>query len=190
MDNVVTVINSKHNTIQFDLAIEGLKSDDVTVKLVVETHGVELGFGCKVVDDNKWEVEIPPIDYIVITSYPYRIDVTVDGYYFEGSRGIINFTKSADVYLSQPKIKLEPAVAKSVPAPAAVNDGPPETPDAVSVTDQAADTKIDGFDITFEEEEPTSDQEKRLRKLLGLEEGAVLPKKKKRPSLLDYTLKS
>lgn len=120
MDNIVTITNAKKNTLQFELSIEGLEAKEVSVRFVVETaKGIELGFMCKNSDGEKWEVNIPKLEMLEKTAYPFHIDVIADGYYFEPMKGTINVVGSQQIYASEPKNTTLAPPKPSTPVPAA-----------------------------------------------------------------------
>ena len=102
MDNVVTITNTKENILDFQIDINGVNPDDMKVRFVVETNLAEFGF-VAVKEDKKWVVTIPPLPILEKTAHNFRIDVIVDGYYFEAMRGMLNVTGSVDLYTTTPK---------------------------------------------------------------------------------------
>lgn len=92
MENVVSIINTKENPLEFDISIQGVDSGDTTVKFVIETNPVHFGFLCNKNEQGKWVVNIPPLPHLERVSYPFHIEIVVDGYYFEPLRGTLNVT--------------------------------------------------------------------------------------------------
>lgn len=169
MDNLVTITNTKKNTIQFDLSIEGLEANNVSVRFVVETaKDMELGFLCKQQDGDKWEVDIPEIEILEKTAYPYHIDVIADGYYFEPLKGTMNVVGSQQIYASSPKTK---------------TDAPPKKKKATKKTDEKAGRNIDKKDTSIAKK-PSELSKKEVSKTLDAAKKAVdktAPAKKKAP---------
>jgi len=117
MDNMVTISNVKTNVLEFEADIQGVDTTDMSVKFVINANGMNIGFDARHLSGTKWEVDIPPLPMLERTAYPFKMDVTSDGYYFEPLQGTINVVGSHDVYVSTPSNhKVEPAKV-SMPAP-------------------------------------------------------------------------
>jgi len=97
MENVVNIVNTRSNPLEFDITIQGVSDKDMAVKFVIETGQVEFGFACTAEEDNKWSVDIPPLPHLPHTSYNFHIEVIVDGYFFEPYRGSLNVTAEPEV---------------------------------------------------------------------------------------------
>jgi len=111
----LTIINSKENTLDFDLEIDGIDGDPAKISFVIKTTEVDFAFKCKKVEGNLWRVVIPAMPQIENTLYNYSIEVVIDGYYFEPTSGQINVIKSADLYVKDIKNKtFKPEVEESI----------------------------------------------------------------------------
>lgn len=109
--NIITAINTKENTLEFNLTIQGLDSNDVSVRLIVETENIEFGFCCskKEGSSDVWEVTLPKLPMLEKTAYPFKITVVADGYYFEPHKGTLNLVGSQEIYSTTPKnVSLKP----------------------------------------------------------------------------------
>lgn len=103
MDNVISVLHSKENVLEFDLTMEGIELKDLEVKLMVEAKDMQLGFVASKKDGDTWKVKIPKLPFLEQSAYPCYIEVHADGYFFEPFKGTLNITKSAEIYSSDPK---------------------------------------------------------------------------------------
>ena len=101
MENVITIVNTRANPLDFDIAIQGVDSKDAQVKFVIETNPVQFGFPCTRGEGEKWHVELPPLPQIEQVSYNFHIEIVVDGYFFEPYRGTINVTAEPTVNASE-----------------------------------------------------------------------------------------
>lgn len=109
MDNVITISNVKPNTLEFDASIQGLSTDDMSVRFIIEAEGMEFAFPSTKKSGDKWEVTIPAIDVLKRSAYNFRIDLVAEGYHFEPLRGVVNVVGSAAPYVSKPKSVVEPS---------------------------------------------------------------------------------
>jgi len=113
MDNLVTISNKKDNVLEFDVDVQGIDTNDMTVRFIIEASGMELGFDSKKQSERKWSVEIPALSMLDTTAYPFHIDIIVDGYYFEPLRGSVNVVGTHEVYASKPEnVTLSPGKPK------------------------------------------------------------------------------
>lgn len=118
MEKNINIINSKENTIELDIEIDGLKPSDKKCFFVIKTTEVNFSFECKNSSGNKWEVVIPRMPQIKDTLYNFYIYMVVDGYYFEPYSGTLNVMKSNDVYVKDISNKtFEPTKQKSEDKP-------------------------------------------------------------------------
>lgn len=103
----------KPNEIEFDVTVEGLEaSEDMMVNFVIETEEFGMEFKCEKREDGKWVAKLPSLPVLEKETYPFRIEVITDGYYFSVAQGTLNVVGSADVYVSKPDIKFKPPVNK------------------------------------------------------------------------------
>lgn len=68
-------------------------------------------FACKHVDGNKWSVSLPALTHFTKTSVPFRVEVIIDGYYFEPASGTVQMMTDPSVKVSSKSSK--PTVATS-----------------------------------------------------------------------------
>ena len=102
MDNVVTINNQKTNTLELDVSVQGLNTNDVRVWLSVSTENMDLQFECRRESGDKWVVDVPPLPFINRTAYPCSVRIIADGYFFEPLNGTMNVIGNAEVYSSTP----------------------------------------------------------------------------------------
>lgn len=100
MDGIFSVNNQKPNHFTFDIDIEGLDKKEVECRFVIKYRpDFHLTFPCVHNDNNNWSVEIPPLPMLERTSYNYCIEVVIDGYYFEGAKGLFNVVGTPEIYV-------------------------------------------------------------------------------------------
>jgi hypothetical protein len=119
MENVVSIVNTRENPLEFDISIQGVVDKDTTVKFVIETNPVHFTFPCHKGEDDKWIVNIPPLPHIERVSYPFHIEIVVDGYYFEPYSGTLIVTaepevRATDVHKTRPAAPIVAPVVKNV----------------------------------------------------------------------------
>lgn len=113
MENVISIVNTRENPLEFDISIQGITDKETSVKFVIETNPVHFGFICKEGDAGKWIVTIPPLPHIERVSYPFHIEIVVDGYYFEPYSGTLTVTAEPEVTASDVH-KTRPVIAPVV----------------------------------------------------------------------------
>ncbi len=110
MNKIVNISNDKKSFLEFDIEVTGAVEDDMSVRFIIESEGMMLGFDSKKENGDTWSVEIPAMRILDKTVYPFYISVVVDGYTFEGLRGSVNVIGDRKVHISDPV--LVPAKAK------------------------------------------------------------------------------
>lgn len=114
MDNVVSINNTKENTLELDVSVQGLDTEDIRVWFGVRANGMDISFDCKREGEgDKWTCVVPPLPFLERTAYPCSVCIVADGYYFEPLSGTLNVVGSAEVYSTAPKnITIKPAGEK------------------------------------------------------------------------------
>jgi hypothetical protein len=82
-------------------------------------------FHCKRVEDTKWGIDLPKMQFMAAGTYTFKVTAVIDGYYFEAHRGTLNVQKSPEVYVKTEDAKMrvesreveKPAPKKSEPVP-------------------------------------------------------------------------
>ena len=107
IDNPIKIHHLKQNDIEFELEVEGdtVADSPYEVRFVIQTADLMLGFPCMVMG-KKCAVKIPILDFLDKTTFNYHIEVIVDGYFFEASKGVVTIVGSNEIYTTQPKVKL------------------------------------------------------------------------------------
>ena len=86
MDKKISIVNTRDNEFEFDISIEGVKTEEMAVSFVIETKEVNLQFPCKK-EGEKWVVVVPPMPLLELASYPFCVTIVVDGYFFKPFEG-------------------------------------------------------------------------------------------------------
>jgi len=103
-NNVVTITNTKDNTLEFTLHVQGLREEGKPlVRFVIKTEGVCLTYPCNMTEEGKWEVVIVKAGFFERTTYNFFIEVIADGYYFEPLSGTVNVVGSPELYSTKPQ---------------------------------------------------------------------------------------
>lgn len=108
-DAIIRINNTKYSELDFDVNIQGISVDKpenaAQVRFVItNVHGGDLSFACSKRADNayKWEVKIPPLPMLNAeqNAHAFRVEVIIDGYYFEPACGNLILLKNPDVHIS------------------------------------------------------------------------------------------
>lgn len=99
---------SKPSELDFEVTIQGLDDDEqplVRFVVIGESSNYDHSFRCTKIEDEKhgWSVKLPVLDHIEGESAPFRVEVIVDGYYFEPAQGDIAFIKKPDIKIGKKK---------------------------------------------------------------------------------------
>ena len=138
MENVVSIIKSRDNELEFDISIQGVEDEGTQVRFVIDAEPAALVFNCTHKEDDKWVVTVPPMPQIEAKSYDFRIEIVVSGYFFTPFNGTINVT-------NEPEVK-----SSGVGAPMVA----PVVSGSIKVNGEAAEEK------EMKAEEPTKAEEK------------------------------
>ncbi len=106
MENV-TIVEGRENTLEFDININGANKKTPVVRFVIEKNPIDYTFQCINEEDSTWIVTIPILTEFKKKAYPFRIEVIVDGYYFEPFHGTADIVaeptvKTKEVHISAP----------------------------------------------------------------------------------------
>lgn len=105
MDNMININNTKANTLEFEMTIEGANASDVDCHFVISAKDQDFRFKAIKEDDNHWKVTIPAMPYLERTTYNCYTEVVTEGQYFKPMDGNVNVVGSADIYISTPANK-------------------------------------------------------------------------------------
>ena len=97
MENVVSIVKSRENELEFDISIQGVDDEGTQVRFVLETTPASLIFNCEHKEGDKWIVKIPPTHHIEAMTYQFHIEIVVGGYFFTPFKGTINVTNEPEV---------------------------------------------------------------------------------------------
>lgn len=109
MENI-TIVNQRDTELEFDINIQGANKKEPIVRFVIEGKPTNFGFQCRQGDEDKWLVDVPAISQLKDKAYPFRLEVIVDGYYFEPFRGTVDIVAEPDVKNNTVKQPAEPIV--------------------------------------------------------------------------------
>jgi len=96
MENV-TIVEDRINEIEFEINIQGANKKEPTVRFVIEDKSLNYTVDCKHGEDDNWSVTVPIIPNLTKKSYPFKLEVIVDGYYFEPFHGTADIIPEPDV---------------------------------------------------------------------------------------------
>ncbi len=86
MKDDISIVNTRENVLEFDINIRGGDNKVPDVRFVIEDKGIVYGFICVNEDKDKWMVTIPEMPQLTKKAYPFKLEVVIDGYYFEPYR--------------------------------------------------------------------------------------------------------
>ncbi len=120
MTESISIVKTRDNELEFDINITGAQKKQPVVRLVIEAPKVHYSFNCNNTEGDKWVVGIPALPQLTRKSYPFRLEVIIDGYFFEPYRKTMSVipepvVKSGKVAEKHPE---KPVVNKKKPAPA------------------------------------------------------------------------
>jgi len=115
MNNLISISNVKDNVLEFNVIVDNINQDNINVRFIIESSMMDLTFDSIPGDEeNQWSVKIPALSMLETTSYPFRIDVIIDEYFFNAMKGSVNVVGSHDIYASKPEnITLSPSKKKA-----------------------------------------------------------------------------
>lgn len=119
MENIVSINNTKPNTLEFDVTCEGLETKGMKVRFCIKAKGMDLQFAAKKAKGDSWGVKLPVLPMLDKTAYNFHIEVISDGYYFEVLKGTVNVVGSTDLYSTAPKNVTLDSTGKKEKKPAA-----------------------------------------------------------------------
>lgn len=115
MDNQIRINNSREVEQEFDVHIQGLQGVEnekgAQIRFVItNVSGGDLSLRCerRTDSDTKWFVKIPALPMLKAAT-PFRIELIVDGYYFEPATGTVIPFKDPEIKVSnsaKPKVSI------------------------------------------------------------------------------------
>ena len=191
MDNIVTINNTKSQTVEFDITTEGLETKGMKVYLMVKAKGMELRFTAKKKEGDTFAVKLPVLSNLLDrTAYDCSVEVVADGYHFIPMRGTLNVTGSAKVEAkvattnkeakAEEKAKKEETKAKKEKIKEqVVQPGSHSTVQGEKSIKQIADELMAQKEADVVEETVDTAKDDKLKEIL--KEEAFKPKKSKKP---------
>ena len=109
---------AKTSELDFEVTVQGLDDDEppvVRFVIVGDESNYDHSFRCTRIEDEKhgWNVKLPVLDHIPGDTASFRVEVIVDGYYFEPAQGEIAFIKKPDIKIGGKKKAARPTVTTS-----------------------------------------------------------------------------
>jgi hypothetical protein len=108
--STIKINPAKKSDLEFDVMIQGV--DDTappTVRFVItsEAQQCDYSFKCSRIDgeEYKWVAKLPALTQVQESNVPFRVEVIVDGYYFEPAAGTV-------MLVTDPSVKFQPSVSK------------------------------------------------------------------------------
>lgn len=157
---------SKPSELEFDVTIQGLEdTNPPTVRFTIIgafQQAGDLTFSCEKRDNSKdgWAVKMPALPDVAGESSHFRVEVIIDGYYFEPAHGSINYVKSPDVQFTKKSSK-RPSVSTSFTVKQDAEDVK-ESAGGGDIVDHTAPTNAQlrpEFDPSIGQQEDHSDDE-------------------------------
>lgn len=100
MDETISIVNTRDNELEFDIDIHGTNKKIPLVRFVIKDRSINYSFVCKNSEDNKWTVKIPKMAQLTKNSYSFKLEVIIDGYYFEPFDGTIDVVAEPEIVAS------------------------------------------------------------------------------------------
>lgn len=127
-NNNININSSKPSEFDFNIHVQGISTDDprtdTTVRFVIYNTelNMDLAFPCTSADDSDstlWKVKFPQFDKLLKqSSYQFRVEVIVDGYYFEPANGTLIFVGSPTIEMSKTSpVKEQVSITNNVELP-------------------------------------------------------------------------
>lgn len=120
-DPTIKLNPAKPSELEFDVSVQG--TDDGAPPIVRFVMSLDAAydcvFPCHKMDGVKWQAKLPALTDTKLSTVPFKIEVIVDGYFFEPAQGTV-------ILVTDPSIKITPAVSKpSVTTSFTVRQDPP-----------------------------------------------------------------
>lgn len=96
---LLTITNEKETEFEFDLAIQGVSTQDAKVRFVLESSSHDMAINCAR-SHNKWVARIPSV-HLDESINSFRLEVIAGGYYFCPTEGSIKIVSSPSVKIAE-----------------------------------------------------------------------------------------
>ena len=167
-DSLITINPAKPSVLDFEVTIQGIDDATIpTVRFVIADmlDNCDYAFKCKKLEGEKhgWTVKLPSLPDVKVSNAHFRVEVIIDGYYFEPAEGEMTFVTASDVSFSKKKANRPSVTAAFVvkqddePAKVAesVSDSAGEKSDSVAPTNNNLQPE---FDATIGQHKETEDE--------------------------------
>lgn len=127
-DNIVRINNKKDSELSFEVTIQGITAetpdDLLKCRFVVEGSSFDIALPCHRVPEteNRWAVVVPPLPFLKGDTHGFRLELVVDGYFFEPAAGNL-------IFVSEPEVNMAPSAKPKVTATFITADVEPEEKD-------------------------------------------------------------
>ena len=123
MAEMISIVKTRDNELEFDINITGAQKKEPVVRLIIENGSVHYTFECTKLKGDKWVCAIPPLPQLTKKAYPFRLEVIIDGYFFEPYRKTLNIIpepvvksgKVAEKHPEKPVVKDKEEPKKAAP---------------------------------------------------------------------------
>lgn len=103
---------SKPCELEFDVTIQGSDEEKPVVRFVMSgCEGYDCMFPCEHIEGSKWRANLPVLTHFTKPTVHFRVEVIIDGYYFEPADGTVQMMTDPSVKVSSKSSK--PKVATS-----------------------------------------------------------------------------
>lgn len=129
-ESQISINPAKPSTLEFEVTIQGIEdATPPTVRFVIVSppEDGDLSFRCtkRTGEKNGWVVKLPKLTHVNSDVAPFRVEVIIDGYYFEPAQGEMTFIKSPDVQFKKSEAK-RPSVTTSFVVKQEEDEKPPK----------------------------------------------------------------
>lgn len=101
MEETLLLNNDQSQTFDFKLDVEGIDPKDALVRFAIDDNGMFHSFPCEKREDGVYSVYIPAMPFLEKKTYPCKIEVVIDGYFFIPMTGNI-------LVAERPKVTVTP----------------------------------------------------------------------------------
>lgn len=101
MEETLLLNNDHPQTFDFKLDVEGIDPKDALVRFAIDDNGVFHSFACEKGENSVYSVYVPALPFLEKKTYPCKIEVVIDGYFFTPMTGSV-------VVAERPKVTITP----------------------------------------------------------------------------------
>lgn len=122
MDETLLLNNDHPQTFDFKLDVEGIDAKDAGVRFVIDDNGVFHSFACEQKEENVYSVYVPALPFLEKKTYPCKIEVIIDGYFFTPMTGSV-------LVAERPQVTITPVTEPTQPTEEPTIVEPKKTPE-------------------------------------------------------------